>query len=107
MKVFLTLLSLLAVCTAVAQTKVPPIPVLIILYETNSPGPITLVHPIASSWSEDSNHQTVFTNLTLTCMTVKSLATKRDGDGVLLFLRDGTRYEPAPSGGNYANRRGE
>jgi hypothetical protein len=104
MKLLVTVTYLMAMVGAVAQTKMAPIPSVIIIFTTNQSATVTVIHTSADSWRVDYVKQkSAITNLNLTCMSVKSLTTKSERETVSLVLHGATVYGPAISAGNYGS----
>jgi hypothetical protein len=104
MKLLTTLIYFVAIAGAMAQSRMAPIPSVIIIYTTNQSAPITLILPKADSMKQDFEQQrSEFVNLKLTCMSANSVMTKREGGYVLLIVHSATGYMPSVANGNYGS----
>jgi len=104
MKLLTTLIYIVAITGAMAQSRMAPIPSAIIICTTNQSAPITLILPKADSMKQDFEKQrSEFVNLKLTCMSAKSVTTKREGGCVLLIVHSATVYMPSVANGNYGS----
>jgi hypothetical protein len=102
MKFFTALIYFVMLTGAIAQSRIAPLPSFIIIYGSNQPGSVVITHISAASWKEDFvKQQSVITNLSLTCISAKSLAATRTKEGILLVLHDATRYGPGVVDGKY------
>ena len=104
MKLLVTVVYLVAMVAALAQTKMAPIPSVIIICPTNQSAPVTLIHLSADSRRVDYvKQQSAIANLKLTCMSVESVTIKKERETVLLVLRSATVYGPTVAAGNYGS----
>ncbi|HXI71029.1 MAG TPA: hypothetical protein VNN22_11805 [Verrucomicrobiae bacterium] len=104
MKFVTALIYFVVMASAMAQNKMAPIPSVIIIYSTNQPGAITLILPEADSKRQDFEKQrSEYINLKLTCVSAKSVTTKREGEKVSLVVRSATVYGHAVMDGKYGD----
>ena len=102
MKLFTSLILFAAIANATAQNKMAPLPRVIIICATNQSAPVTIIYTSADSWREDYvKQQSVITNLNLTCMSAKSITTKKEKETISLILHDVTSYGHIVVGGKY------
>jgi hypothetical protein len=104
MQLLIALIYFIAITGAMAQSRMTPIPSVIIIYTTNQSASITVILPQADSMKQDFDKQrSEFVNLKLTCMSAKSVTTKLEGEKVSLVVHSATVYGPAVVDGKYGS----
>ena len=103
MRIFTLFLYLVGVAGALAQNRMAPLPLLIILYGTGTnSSPVTVIVTHAQGRTENySKQQSVVTNLSLTCMSVDSVEIKKERLVVSLAVKNVVTYGPGVTDGKY------